>query len=185
MLLCEYRKRHEKTSLLSYPQPYKEHGFPAVLFALKETTSTTYRKLLQKRLETSRRRVERREGTRRRRKAGSKEMAKKFAKWLYDSKEWAQVREGVLSRDKYVCQICGRPAQEVHHIVHLSKLNIYDPNITLNPSNLISLCRECHCNQHHKDRGEGNRKHGDGSEKKEVRKGFRFDENGQLVRVEA
>lgn len=76
-------------------------------------------------------------------------MAKSFSKWLYDSKEWAQVREGVLARDRYVCQICGRPAQEVHHIVHLSKLNVMDPKISLNPDNLISLCRDCHCAQHH------------------------------------
>ena len=110
-------------------------------------------------------------------------MAKSFAKWIYDSKEWAQVRAFVLARDRYVCRVCGRPAQEVHHIIHLSKANIGDVKITLNPDNLVSLCRDCHCNQHHKDRAEGNRKHGNANDKKEVREGFAFDEHGQLVRV--
>lgn len=110
-------------------------------------------------------------------------MAKEYAKRFYDSKEWAQVRAYVLGRDRYICQVCGRPAQEVHHKKHINEANIWDTSITLNPDNLVSLCRDCHCNQHHKDRGNGNRKHGNANDKKEVREGFTFDEQGQLVRV--
>ena len=110
-------------------------------------------------------------------------MAKEYAKRFYDSKEWAQVRAFVLGRDRYICQVCGRPAQEVHHKKHINEANIWDTSITLNPDNLVSLCRDCHCNQHHKDRGNGNRKHGNASDKKEVREGFKFDEHGQLVRA--
>ncbi len=110
-------------------------------------------------------------------------MAKEYAKRFYDSKEWAQVRAYVLGRDRYICQVCGRPAQEVHHKKHINEANIWDVKITLNPENLVSLCRDCHCNQHHKDRGNGNRKHGNANDKKEVREGFKFDEQGQLVRA--
>lgn len=62
--------------------------------------------------------------------------------------------------------------QEVHHKIHLSKENIWDPKITLNPDNLISLCRDCHFRQHEEDAGRG----------QAVEKGFHFDDHGQLVK---
>ena len=98
-------------------------------------------------------------------------MAQEWAKPFYNSHEWAQVREYVMMRDKYTCQKCYRPAQEVHHKKHLSKDNIWDPSITLNPDNLVALCRDCHFRQHEEDAGRG----------AAVEHGFVFDENGQLV----
>lgn len=50
-----------------------------------------------------------------------------------------------------MCQACGRPAEEVHHKIHLSPSNICDTSITLNPDNLISLCRDCHFQTHRED----------------------------------
>ena len=77
-------------------------------------------------------------------------------------------------RDKYLCVKCGRPAEEVHHIEHLSPKNIDDPSVTLNMSNLMSLCRACHFEEH---RGE----HGKGREANEGYE-YTFDENGMLIR---
>ena len=101
-------------------------------------------------------------------------MARDFAKPFYDSKEWKATREYVLMRDKYLCQVCGAPAEEVHHKEHLSPENIGDPRVTMSPDNLVSLCRACHFEQH---RGE----HGSGREKEEAYP-YTFDENGKLVR---
>ena len=42
------------------------------------------------------------------------------------------------------------PAVEVHHIEFITPDNINDPNITLNPDNLVALCRECHRARHGK-----------------------------------
>ena len=99
-------------------------------------------------------------------------MARDFAKSFYNSKEWINTRDYVLRRDKYLCR-CGRPATEVHHIIHLSPQNIGDVTITMNPDNLISLCRDCHFEEH---KGE----HGKGREVKESNP-YIFDENGMLV----
>ena len=58
-------------------------------------------------------------------------MAREFAKSFYKSPEWARVRKYVLMRDKYKCQKCGRPADEVHHKEHLSPENIWDVRIII------------------------------------------------------
>jgi 5-methylcytosine-specific restriction endonuclease McrA len=79
-------------------------------------------------------------------------MARDFAKSFYKSKEWQAVREYALKRDCYLCVICGKPAEEVHHIIHLNPQNIYDNSISLNPDNLKSLCRECHFDTHKADK---------------------------------
>ena len=100
-------------------------------------------------------------------------MARKFSKSFYNSKQWEKVREYVLLRDHHECQVCGAPAEEVHHIKHLNPDNIGDANITMNPDNLISLCRECHFEKH---RGE----HGNGR-KKEEEYPYQFDSNGYLI----
>lgn len=54
---------------------------------------------------------------------------------------------------KGLCENCLKkglvvPAEEVHHKIHITPLNIDDPNITLNFDNLIALCRECHRKEH-------------------------------------
>ena len=108
-------------------------------------------------------------------------MAREFAIAFYKSKEWAAVREYVLMRDRYLCQRCRKPAQEVHHIKHLTPENIWDPNIALNPNNLISLCREDHFKIHQQDKSEGKKKHDKGKHA-DCGDGFHFDENGMLVR---
>ena len=105
-------------------------------------------------------------------------MARPFAKAFYDSREWAATRAYILKRDMYTCQRCGRPAQEVHHKEHLNERNIFDVNITMNPDNLVALCRDCHFKQHEEDKANGIRK----NRKSDAGEGFHFDENGMLVK---
>lgn len=106
-------------------------------------------------------------------------MAREFAKAFYKSKEWQMTREYVLRRDNYLCVKCGRPAEEVHHIKHLSPSNIYDPAVTMNPDNLASLCKDCHFAEHKADKAAGHRKQAiPGTE-------YTFDNNGMVVPVEA
>lgn len=106
-------------------------------------------------------------------------MAREFSKKFYKSKEWSMTRDYILKRDNYLCQHCGRPAQEVHHIIHLSPENINDPGITMNPNNLTSLCRECHFKEHYHDKGEGHRKHEANTELDQNK--YEFDSNGMLI----
>lgn len=101
-------------------------------------------------------------------------MAREFSKAFYNSQLWKDTRAYILKRDKFLCVECGRPAEEVHHIKHLTPQNINDPNVTVNPDNLKSLCRECHFNEH---KGE----HGNGRKNAEEYK-YEFDSNGYLIK---
>jgi len=65
---------------------------------------------------------------------------------------WRRLREQILARDKYLCQHCRaagriREATEVDHILPLSKQG------TDKPSNLQSLCGECHDRKSKTERG--------------------------------
>ena len=99
-------------------------------------------------------------------------MARDFAKSFYKSKEWQQTRDYILKRDRYLCR-CGKPATEVHHIKHLSPQNINDVTVTMNPNNLVSLCRDCHFEEHKGEHGKGRAN--------EEKNPYTFDENGMLV----
>ena len=102
-----------------------------------------------------------------------RKMAKDFSKQFYKSQRWKQIREFVLMRDKYLCQKCGSPASEVHHIIPVTEDNISFGE-THTEDNLVSLCRDCHCRIHDKHR---------------TRSGYScdeeycFGEDGQLVRI--
>ena len=41
-----------------------------------------------------------------------------------------------------------KPAKEVHHIEELTPENIHRPEVSLNFSNLVALCKECHKARH-------------------------------------
>lgn len=100
-------------------------------------------------------------------------MAREFARQFYHSIEWQNARRAALMRDNYLCVICGAPAEEVHHIKHLSPKNIGDTSITMNPDNLESLCKMCHFAEHAGERG-----------RKRIlneQYPYEFDANGQLV----
>lgn len=96
-------------------------------------------------------------------------MAKEWAKDFYQSKNWINAREYVMSKYFRICQKCKeRPAEIVHHIVWLNPSNINNPNITLNENNLLPVCRECHAKIHE----------GVSATSEEVM----FNSNGELIR---
>lgn len=96
-------------------------------------------------------------------------MAKEFAKQFYKSKAWRNARAYVLRRDLFCCHDCGDRATEVHHVIPLTPENINDPNISLNPDNLRSMCWKCH-NQETLGIGDVDAK-------------YRFDENGMVIKI--
>lgn len=101
-------------------------------------------------------------------------MAREFAKKFYNSKAWQKCRDLVFERDFGLCVKCGAPGEEVHHITWLRPENINDPNITLNASNLITLCKDCHKKEHSRNQY---------LQKKSIREGLMFDENGNILQI--
>ena len=80
-------------------------------------------------------------------------MAKEFARDFYNSKAWYRTRTAYARSRKYLCEIClakgiYKAADIVHHKIHLTPNNINNPEITLNPDNLMLVCRECHAKLH-------------------------------------
>lgn len=76
------------------------------------------------------------------------EQHKKF----YKTKQWREVRQFVIDRDKAICFFCGKVITQratVHHKQELNEENWLDWNIALNPENLVACHAECH-NFHHK-----------------------------------
>lgn len=58
------------------------------------------------------------------------------------SKEWNNIRQKVLNRDKYKCK-CGCKASQVHHLTYD---HIFEENDFLD--DLISVCKICHKKYH-------------------------------------
>lgn len=76
-------------------------------------------------------------------------MAKDFARALYKSRDWENVRKVVIDRAHGLCEECmehGRltPGSIVHHKIPLTPDNINDRNVTLNPDACMYVCKECH-----------------------------------------
>lgn len=102
---------------------------------------------------------------------------------FYNSKVWKQVRKNIWLKQNCLCANCGKPVYVdgiseyipkgnrrmgiVHHINELNDSNVYDDDTTINETNLIGLCKECHELEHHKSIS--------------TRKDYIFDENGNLV----
>ena len=73
---------------------------------------------------------------------------KKMKNKIYGSKKWKTLREKVFYRDLYTCQLCGAKAEEIHHIVNLSK----DESKAFDIENLMAICRDCHIHLHRRER---------------------------------
>lgn len=78
---------------------------------------------------------------------------KDFAERFYKSKRWQHTRNAYMKSVGGLCEQCLRngiykPADLVHHKVHIDPQTIHDPDVTLNWSNLEALCRECHKEEH-------------------------------------
>ena len=62
-------------------------------------------------------------------------------KRLLANEYWSQIRDHVLKRDKYICQVCGKIGDENLHIHHvLKKAN----GGTDHYDNLLTVCPPCH-----------------------------------------
>lgn len=74
---------------------------------------------------------------------------KEWARKFYAGKAWQKVREGYIHQrygiDGGMCEVCHeRPGYIVHHKKELTPMNISNPEITLNYSNLQYVCKKCH-----------------------------------------
>ena len=78
---------------------------------------------------------------------------KKYAEKFYKSREWQAVREEYARQKAFLCEDCLQrglvtPGEIVHHIRPITRENIQNREITLNPANLRLLCRSCHERAH-------------------------------------
>ena len=82
-------------------------------------------------------------------------MARDFAGNFYKTAAWTSVRRSYIKSVGGLCEECYRKGiirhgDTVHHKVPITPENINDPEVTLNPDNLILLCRDCHALAHKK-----------------------------------
>ena len=70
------------------------------------------------------------------------EQREDYAENYLHSEHWRNLREQVLKRDGYRCQICGAPACDPHHLTYAHRGHEY-------LFELVSLCRECHIQEYH------------------------------------
>ena len=82
-------------------------------------------------------------------------MAREFAGNFYKTAAWTSVRRSYIKSVGGLCEECYRKGiirhgDTVHHKVPITPENINDPEVTLNPDNLILLCRDCHALAHKK-----------------------------------
>jgi 5-methylcytosine-specific restriction endonuclease McrA len=60
--------------------------------------------------------------------------------------QWREIRQFVYERDGGLCQYCGKVVRldecHIHHVLELSE------NGSNHPSNLKTLCKDCHKNRH-------------------------------------
>ena len=103
---------------------------------------------------------------------------------FYNSKAWKSTRKSIWLKQSLLCNRCKRPVYVdgisdylpkekrltgiVHHKIYLDNSNVYDDNISLNEDNLEGICKDCHEKEHHQDQV--------------VRKNYKFDENGNLIK---
>ncbi|BAL85191.1 prophage LambdaBa04 gp54 like protein (plasmid) [Selenomonas ruminantium subsp. lactilytica TAM6421] len=100
-------------------------------------------------------------------------MAAPWAKTFYNSKQWRYLARVYRESHFHVCERCGKPgAREVHHKIHLTQRNVSDPNIALNPDNLILLCYDCHNEEHERMKY-----------RKPVIRTYTYDSRGNIVSV--
>ncbi len=96
---------------------------------------------------------------------------KPFAEQFYKSKAWRQCRYAYFISQHGICERCGGAGKIVHHTIELTPENIDDPYITLNWELLELLCQDCHNVEH--------------MSSEVTEEGLMFDENGDLVQIDA
>lgn len=108
--------------------------------------------------------------------AGGKNL-KEFAQKFYRSKKWKSCRSAYITErtlvDGGLCEVCReRTGFIVHHKISLDSSNVNMPEISLNHSNLMYVCKECH------DKFEGHFEASRGRARKAREITVQFDENG-------
>lgn len=96
---------------------------------------------------------------------------KEFARDFYHSKQWRDVQK-LYKQSKFgICERCGNTNKVmiVHHKIHLTPMNINNPDIALGFDNLELLCIDCHNKEHFQKYSP-------------IREGLEFNEQGELVR---
>lgn len=76
-------------------------------------------------------------------------MAQEFAEKFYKSSKWLKLRSWYIKTVYGLCERCGEPGRILHHKILLTPYNINDPEVSLNPENLIYVCKDCHETLHH------------------------------------
>lgn len=72
---------------------------------------------------------------------------------FYTSRAWKDLRAYIIKERGGLCESCLKQgiikaADVVHHIKPVTAENVNDPEIALNPDNLMALCTECHAAIH-------------------------------------
>lgn len=80
-------------------------------------------------------------------------MAESWARKLYLSKAWTDLRINLIQERGPICQRCGRIMADTsmligHHKQKLTPENINNPMITLNSNNVDLICTDCHNKEH-------------------------------------
>ena len=72
-------------------------------------------------------------------------MKKKVGHPFYNSSKWRKVRLDYLNTVHHICELCGKPAQQVHHRDPLTDKDYYlNYEKCYGFANLQALCRDCH-----------------------------------------
>lgn len=109
---------------------------------------------------------------------GKAGVSRDFSRGFYRSKAWKETRDAYFRLRRGLCERClarGRytPGEIVHHRVHLTPENVYDPRVALDFANLELVCRDCHAAEHPEVYGRPDR----------IPKRVGFDENGDLFEL--
>ena len=82
-------------------------------------------------------------------------MAQDWAKKVYNSQAWIDLRKTLIAERGSRCEHCGRVIPDTKdviadHIVELTPDNVSDPMLSLNQNNVQLLCLDCHNLKHHR-----------------------------------
>lgn len=74
-------------------------------------------------------------------------------KAFYKTQAWQKCRNAYMEYRNGLCEVClskgiYKPAEIVHHKIHLTPENIKDPSVSLCWDNLQAVCRDCHAEIH-------------------------------------
>ena len=75
-----------------------------------------------------------------------RKMNRELFNWYHDKDRFGGIREKILQRDNFQCQICGNEEKLCVH--HIDGTNYLKSNTNNDLENLITLCKSCHSKLH-------------------------------------